>query len=370
MIYFLIVLSPVFAAFLSDHTKGSLSYVLFIVALLIPCIFAGARDETVGTDVMTYAYWTFYSAQDTSFHSFLTAYSGISAIGFNVISWLFAQCGSFPLYLGVLEALVIFPICLYAKRLFPNSSWVAVAIYMLMLFPISLNIMKQMIAVAICVPAIEFIFRNKKLPFCLAVITATFLFHQTAAVAFIYWPAVKAILSIGSEKAFYGKAQGLALIAIASALFLAAFLLGDRVVSILSALKDSYSFQANASGTRLNYSSLILAFGMIAVYTLEYAHLSNSDSKNTHGIVFVVFSLIGTFAVQFNIVGDSLMRFSYYGLSFFPLCVAALLGSSHGRRESLSVAFLTTLCIAYFVQAFVINGGNQIYPYTSSILGI
>ena len=68
-------------------------------------------------------------------------------------------------------------------------------------------------------------------------------------------------------------------------------------------------------------------------------------------------------------IASSLIRFSYYALAFLPLYAASLRGIDRGRKQTLTL-FLILLCSAYFVQAFVINGGNLVYPYTSSILGI
>lgn len=94
--------------------------------------------------------------------------------------------------------------------MYPDSSWAAVAVYMLLLFPISLNAMKQMIAVALCVPAFIFIEKRKPLIFLSVVMASAILFHQTAVVALFYWPAVQSVRSIGGKAAFFGKAQGFA----------------------------------------------------------------------------------------------------------------------------------------------------------------
>ena len=359
-----------FISWLSDHSYGVLSFSLFCSALFIPCFFAGVRDLTVGTDVMTYAYWTFYSAKDSDLTTFLAVYSSISAFGFNVLSWVLAKLGSFPFYLGVLQAFVIIPFCGYIKKLFPHSSWVGFAIYMLFFFPVSLNAMKQMIAVGLCLPTYEFIKRGKPLAFCSAILIISYLFHQTAIVALIYYPAVLAIRSVGSRRAFFGRAQGLVIFTITAGLFILRFLFGNRLVGVLSVLKESYSYQANASGTRMNYSSLVMAAGIVIVYLIESLRDGKANKIFDDHRIYGLISIIGSLAVQLNMIAMSLLRFSYYALGFLPLYGSSFIKKEDPRKGLMSAIFLIVLCASYFFQAFVVNGGNQIYPYTSLILGL
>lgn len=369
MIYLAILGLPVILAFLSDRSRGCLSIGLFVAALLIPCLFAAVRDVSVGTDVMTYAYWTFYDARDSCLGSFLAQYSSVSAFGFNLLSWIIAKLGTFEIYLGLIQAFTVFPICCFAKKMYPDSSWAAVAIYMLLLFPISLNVMKQMIAVALCVPAFICIEKKKPLVFLSVVLASAFLFHQTAVVALFYWPAVQAVRSIGDKGAFFGRAQGFAVFLSMALIFGFAFIFGNRFITIFSSLKDSYSYQVNASGTRLNYSSLVLLFGTLFIYLINRSSRLNKADLFGFGSLFAIISIVGVLAMQLNIVADSLIRFSYYLISFFPL-----FGSELAREDEGKIPFgallLICLFIAYFIQTIVINGGNQVYPYTSILLGI
>lgn len=369
MIYIVIIGLPTLLAFLSDNTRGFLSKLLFCCAMLVPCFFAGVRDLSIGTDVMTYGYWTFLSAKSASLLSFLNAYSSISAFGFNLFSWLIARTGSFELYLAMIQGLTVLPICLYAKRRYPRSSWIAVVAYMLLLFPVSLNAMKQMIAVALCVPAFEHFDEKRPVAFCLTVAASALLFHQTAIVALLYWPASKAIESIGGSKAFFGKIQSFALFVIAMLTGLFIFIFGERLVSALSFLKDSYSYQVNASGTRLNYSAIVLLLGSIIIYLTNRSSFIDKGKDGRDVCIFALFSIVGAVLIQLNLIANSLMRFSYYALSFYPLFASGQVNKAE-RKTSYSTVFLLLLLIAYFVQTTVINGGNQVYPYTSTLLGI
>ena len=85
--------------------------------------------------------------------------------------------------------------------------------------------------------------------------------------------------------------------------------------------------------------------------------------------IFAIISIVGVLAMQLNIIADSLMRFSYYLISFFPLFGSELAKEDEGNIP-FSALLLICLLIAYFIQTIVINGGNEVYPYTSILLGI
>lgn len=152
-------------------------------------------------------------------------------------------------------------------------------------------------------------------------------------------------------------------------IFGSAFVFGNRLIMLFSSLKDSYSYQVNASGTRLNYSSLVLLCGTILIYLFNRRSRLNKAMSVGFESIFAIISIVGVLAMQLNIIADSLMRFSYYLISFFPLFGSELAKEDEGNIP-FSALLLICLLIAYFIQTIVINGGNEVYPYTSILLGI
>lgn len=373
MIYVTIVGLPVVLAFLSDKTKGVLSTIFALLALSIPVIFAAARDTTVGTDVMTYGVWTYRSATLSGFASFMESQAAVAAPGYNLVAWLTGHYGSFEIYLGALQFLVVAPVYLYARRRYPDCSWPAMAAYMLLLFPISLNAMKQMIAVALCLPAFGFIERRQPIKYVVCVLAICLLVHQTAIVVLALYPVARLLMtSQNAESAFFGRAQALSAVIIIAGLLVAVFAGGGYFIEAFSGLKESYAYQLNASGVRVNYSALIMAayfaFALVIQRTPKAAEGLNGGFSDCD--LLCIICLVAFIATQLNMVADSMGRLSYYCMAFVPLYASRLiLPGETGRRRALGIG-CTLMLIAYFYIVCVVNGGNGAYPYTSAVLGV
>ncbi|SFX42597.1 EpsG family protein [Olsenella sp. kh2p3] len=372
MIYCLIIGLPVLLAYCADKTKGALNVILTVAALFVPCFFAGVRDETVGTDVLTYGIWTFNAAEAQGFTEFMHSYAAISAPGFNLLSWIMGRTGSFELYLGSIQALTVCPLYLYVRRRYRKSTWSAMAIYMLLLFPISLNAMKQMIAVSFCLTAYELIERKKFAKFTIYILIIALLFHQTAVVFLVAYPIIRLLYGMhDGQNAFFGKVQGLITWTIIAALFFIAFVFGNLLIELIAPIKDSYSYQLQASGSRLNYSALVMTAVLIATYLIwRPKNRANGSGLSKEQAVLASVSIIGSIAFQLNIIATSLLRFAYYFVSFLTLYIPSLMKDSAGKAARRSAWILLIFFVFYFVQVYVINGGNAVYPYTSVILGV
>jgi hypothetical protein len=373
MIYFMMISLAVLLAFLADKTRGVLSGFFVICAMFVPCFFAGVRDVTIGTDVMTYGVWTYQAASQQSFLSFMKSYSTISAVGFNAFSWIVARTGSFALYLGAIQAMTICPLYLYVKRRYTECTWPAMAAYMLLLFPISLNVMKQMIAVSLCVLSYTFVERRKPIQFIAYILLISILFHQTAIVFVVFYPIGRLMLNMDSpKKAFFGRWQNFAIAIIVFLVFTGAFLCGNALIDVFSHLKESYSYQANAEGSRINYSALAMSVVLIVAYCTSRSgeHPKRADVLAKEQTFFGLICIIGSLAFQFNVIATSLLRFAYYLIAFMPLYLSSLICDRKRTSAVIAGSVLIAFLICYFLQVYAVNGGNAVYPYTSQILGV
>lgn len=364
---------PVFLAYISDKTRGSLSGILAVAAISAPVLFAAVRDITVGTDVLTYGIWTYRTAASQDLFSFMVGQVAEAAPGYNLIAWISSHLGSFEIYLGTLQALTVAPVYCYARKRYPGCSWPAMAAYMLLLFPISLNAMKQMIAVALCLPAFDFVEDKKPAKFLVWILLVSALIHQTAIVFLVLYPVMRLLLDSKNPRlAFFGQGQRFVSLLIVVGLFLVAFTGGSYFIDVLSGLKESYSFQANASGTRLNYSAL----AMIVFFAFSYmvGRLSAGEDISKKAVnepeLLCAICLVAFAAVQMNMIASSMERFAYYFMSFVPLYVSCLMSCDARRSNRILAWSCLVILIVYFYVTCVVNGGNQVFPYTSAILGI
>lgn len=102
---------------------------LLAVSLLLPCLVAGFRDISIGTDTSAYAIWTFESASRNGLRPFLESYASLSAAGFNLFSWVIANWScSFGIYLGAIELAFLLPVFIAVRHYFPNREWPGMAV--------------------------------------------------------------------------------------------------------------------------------------------------------------------------------------------------------------------------------------------------
>lgn len=373
--YLLTFAVSAFGFWLAGKCRGSLRIILTAAALLLPCLLGGFRDVTVGTDVGVYGVYAYEGALSRSLPDYISAFSGTHSIGFLVYGWVAARLGrSLWFYLAAIQLVTDGFVALALRKLAPRGLWAGMLAFYLLLFPTSLNAMKQMMAVAVVCYALTFCLERRPAPF-LAWMALAVLFHQTAIVALCFYPLCRVYMEAHREGAFFGRAQGFVFGVGVVVVLGAAFVLGDRIVELVAPLKDSYSYQLNAPPGEVNKAGLaLLSWSAVVLVLAKFGAAGGSggageESERSFFLLGILF-LTGCVLLQFNLVAVSLMRFAYYGTVFAPVLAARLLepGSTSLRRAA---GWLTLLVLAvYFSVAYVLNGGEAVVPYTSAILGL
>lgn len=368
---YLIVFSlSVFLFWLSQKTKGSLCFILVACALLIPSLLAGFRDNSVGTDVMVYGYYSFRGALESGLQEYLISSASYHPLGFNLFSWVMARLGgTLWFYLAAIQlftSLFVYMGLIHQRGI---AVWAGMAAYYLLLFPVSLNAMKQMMAIAVVLWGSSYSSERRLWPFLGSVALAT-LFHQTALVALAIYPLQRFFESIDSRRAFFGKAQGFAFYTVVVIGMLLVFVVGESLLPLLVRLKDSYASVANAAGTRVNYSGLILLGWSLVCAVKTIRNFSGKEATDRAPAFQALLFVVGCIAIQLNVIAASLLRFSYYGMIFAAPLMGFYLGSKEGHSYRVLGLLSLALFLAYFYVVYAVNGGNAVVPYTSSILGL
>lgn len=161
-----------------------------ILAFLAAAVFsslAGARDIGVGTDTAFYGVHTFTYAKDNTFSLFRIQFDNFT---------FFAQCVFFLpghyikikfwhfFIINIIYTLPVIISCLITMKDYSPSG---VFVFGVFLFPMSMNAMKQAMAMGFVALAIAFTLKRKVIPFIVCAVVAT-LFHDTAIIALIIYP--------------------------------------------------------------------------------------------------------------------------------------------------------------------------------------
>lgn len=200
-IYIITFLMSVTLFAVSDKVKVNQRKYMVFFALIIPCIVAGFRAETIGTDVLVYLKPIFNGAINSNslyeymnyrwFNIWKYNYVYEYEIGFSLLIYITAKIfKSLFVVQFFIQALTIVPIYMGLKiNLVKSKTWIGMLVYFLLMYNNSLNAMRQYIAVAFIFWGIQYVFIGnwKKYFWCQVV---AILFHSSGilgiAIMFIY----------------------------------------------------------------------------------------------------------------------------------------------------------------------------------------
>lgn len=346
-----------------------LSIVLICLSAFVYCYFAGARDLTVGTDTNGYAIHSYRVAISTDFNYFFfsSMYSIWSPL-YKCLCWLSSNAfHSFFGYLFCIQAAIVAPLYLALHRGLPRYAAYGVLIYGLIFYPMSFNMMRQMIAMSFLLLA--FIEANDKhlLKFAIWVAVAV-CFHASAVIGAIIYPLVRFSISgvkeSGGVRLFIVLVLSLLIVAFAPALL--------RLTDELG-FYSSYTsgIHSDTAGGGLRTIVVTAAIGLlIAFMGWLFTKGHGSDSR---------LSLAGLVAVvAFGIIclPLSLISLWYYRVGFFFLYAAVLAVPTCAyniRKWDSRVVFIiaTTLLLALWsYDYYLIQGSHQVIPYLFSSMSL
>lgn len=367
MIYFVLFSFTYILFMLSDRSKGILRGFFGLSGMLLVCLFAGARDPGIGTDTLVYGYSTYMSAVSRGLAEHVSALAASSAPLFNAYAWIGARLtDSFAGMLFFIQFASFLPFYLAIRKASPDKTAACILIYMLLVFPFTMNALKQGIAVSFVFVAGCFAYRRKLVPFCVALLIAVG-FHLTAVIAVLLYPL--ALLVRGADDAKPLRRRTFAFVGIVVFICYAVVILfGEELVRVVAPLRGAYSYQLNAIGqgsVSIGNLLLLVAFAVVGGMCLE----DKDKGLDRERSFLYILAIVGMAAYQFDVVAESLSRFAYYGVIFAPLFYCRMLEAQRRENYVLVVA-LFVLIVLVFSYSIILMGNQAVYPYASAILGI
>ena len=339
-------------------------------ALLIPCLIAGLRADSIGTDVSWYVEPLYQLAErNVSLRDYfgsqwwqLWRYQGPADFepGFVLLVWVATRLfGSLGGVLFCIQALTVVPVfwalTRWRSRL-GSPVWLGMAVYYLLYFNSSLNLMRQWIAMAILLCAACYLVEHRGRPYFGLVLLAM-LFHKTAVLGVLLW----AIFSFLAK----GKDSGVWRVVIVGVVGVAGLMLAGVASSLLvrmgfaqyAAYLGDVSFSANQLILRLPALVLLLACWrgasavgpQLAALFVAFAALD------------IVFSQLGTASEQGTRIA---LFFGEYLILSLPLACATIRDWSN--RIAFCVMTLGYL-LMYWLVIYAVLGTSQTVPYVSAL---
>lgn len=332
-------------------------YIAFIIiAVLIPSLIAGLRDYSIGTDVMIYGNIWFNNAVHTSdFFSYIQ-WALSSSIGFlyATFNYVIAKFTQNPHYFyfwySFAENFIVFWAIKRNRDIVKATP--AMAVYLFMFFNLTLNILRQGMALIILVWGFKNI-RNKQFLKYAVVVLIAYLFHSTAILGifiyFIYW-LVNDNLSELNEL----------LLIILCLLGIILFQTMSNSLLNNSLINQRYSvYTINQSGGFYQHF-ILLCMPTLLLYLFSYIRKDNVFKGLR---IIVIFStLLGFLTLQVASLG----RITQYFDIFFIFALPYVLNSSyriHIKNVSLNNVILLIYLIVYWIIIYSVMKSGQTVPY-------
>lgn len=354
------------------NQKGGVA--CLVLAVLVAALLAGLRDVSVGTDSVVYEEWFRYAWNMDGWGDYLfKAYAKTEPFFMSLI-YLASRLGS-----AVQGAYFLIGLCTYGfamaaiallrKKVSIPLAW---ASYLFLFFGHSLNEMRQALAMTALLLAVSLLMRKNYIGYVVFTVLAL-LSHSTsillsAAILGIY-------LILKKWDIWQVKTALLGCTAAAVLLYEPLF----YALSRIGALPERFSsYVEEISGVHLSLNPILvrLPFLLLAVvFYREFARKSENKTDKSDADFLLVMMGMEMILSELRIFSVTLYRICLYFGVFRCLgigrLVAALRESPKFRKweKPIIVLLLAMLAVIWVYQA-VLQGNDEIYPYTSELLHI
>ncbi|MGV9002309.1 MAG: EpsG family protein [Candidatus Saccharimonadaceae bacterium] len=333
--------------------------IVILAGLAIP-ISIGAFRYGVGTDYFNYV-TTFAQSSESTLFEIIANFASGSEAGFFIlmrISDLFT--GDAVLLFAMASFLTILFFYLGLRRYNVKHFGLVFFLYLLTIFPMTLNIVRQGIAMSIIFFAISYILQKKPKLFILWVFIAG-LFHSSALL----------LLPLYFVRLLFGRFEGMnkkiSPVNVYQKLILLSIVVGIIVTNVFTIVLyvpffEKYSLYLTFNGEGANYSFFFqLLMLMLVIALSKWTIFKNNATLN---IYFLAFAIIGVSFALLGFVSPFIKREALYFAPFLLLLLPSLSNVFMDRFGKFTVyASIVLYGVAFFVVSYYVLDQADIIPY-------
>lgn len=368
MIIYLITffITCVLCVILQKYIKNKILKVIFsILIILIPSIIGGFRDLTIGTDVLVYGEKYFkYANSYQNILNYITSYD--IDIGYLAINFLVSRfTNDVHIFLFVLQlivnTLVFITLYKYKERV---PLWLSMLCYLTLYYCRTFNFLRQSMALAIVFWGIRYIEKKEFIKYFIVVLLAS-LFHPSAWIALLLY-IINILLNSKNERIY-------SFIIVSSALFVVlAFPILMKVLNSLNILPERYyNYLTIYARDEMNVNLIETFFRLfwIVIYLLFYKKITKQDGiYKMFGMACILDVILFQLKNTIQYTDRLAFYFGYMQILMYPILIKNI---NNKKSQQLLIQFISIIILlGFWYYKFAILKSCEVYPYTSSILGI
>lgn len=350
-----------------NKRKASL---FFSLAVLIVSVLAGVRDLEVGSDIWTYGEWAFNAAKiDSDFFSYISGQSDLEPL-YSIFVWIIARFATDSHWLYFFTGLITYYFVMrgirnYEDQVSVTLAWLA---FLFLYYGDTLNAMRQFIAIAIAFWSLKFAFEGKYKKYLVTTIIAT-LFHYTAILSFLI---LGIILFLKKKDTVLRRVFVVSSVAVATVMYsqLLEILIGIGFVT------EKYS-RYYASDVNLSLNPVLLRLPFLLIIAIFYRRFCNGEKKYTRKFestseadIIVMMLIIDILVSAMRGTVSTLYRAAFQFGIYRTIGYSRICSVLKKNDRFVFIILLVIYLIIIWIYQNVMQGNNDIYPYTSKILGI
>lgn len=339
--------------------------ILFWV-ILVFSIVAGIRDYNVGTDISYYVLPVFNSAKINDFQMYWNLNSKMIEPLYLLLTYFVSLISdNVHLLMGILSFLVtLFVVLRMIDYKESKKMWMGIFVYNFIFFPISLNLMRQSVAMSILFYSTRYIF-SKEMNVRKFIVGTIFSmgFHFTGAIGFFLL-----ILQVYFKKN-YQKKEIISMEIVMKTIFIIAAMivcvfLFDRIIDIivpLSSFTQKYSSYYVSGGTRIDFNPLLIRLPFIIIIFLNRKDFYKKQPENYLLFMLMICDALTSLLRSYS---TALYRISIYFAYYKMLAIPNFISACKANKRLFWSVVLCVLLYSIWVYQIIIQGNEQVYPYS------
>lgn len=350
-------------------------------AMLIPCMVAALRADTVGTDIRVYVRPMFENARIAdSFSAYWNSswfsqwhykYVYEHEFGFSALLYGVTRLtGSMGCVLFSIQAFTVVPVFIsLALDRKKAPVWPGMLVYYLLYYNSTLNMMRQWMAMGMLLLAFQLLLR-KKYRGCAVLFCIAFSFHYSSL---IFLPIVAVWWFLGRFKKTT-LVQGSVTLSTKTLMVFGIFALGILVLLnlrlilqlVVSLGLSRFANYLKGGSLSLTMGQLVLRIPVICITLLSWKRLRKATPEAPFLLSMLLLDLL---AAQIVSIAKYALRISYFFACFSILLVPYLFRYQRSRFEKTVVGLsLSGFYVLYWLYFYVYTGAHETVPYYFSFI--
>lgn len=330
---------------------------LLFFAILVPSLFEGLRDDIVGQDMLGYGSQWFDYMDETECIWDMFSFAQTPEYAYHLIIYLSKLIlPDIHLYMTICALIKMSMVTLFAYRMrYQISTVLFMFSYYCFFYVTSFSMMRQGVAVAICIYSLYYFYNENILKFLICVLVS-YLFHNSAILMLLLIP----LYLMRNFKYKYAVILGSILLIITSVEILFEYVL------LLPIFKSEMMDLYMDSGVPSAKTNILISLAFIA-YAIYLRGFGEDDSNEKSYIILVTSAMTLMFLVLSSYI-EVAFRMSYYMFITSVLFVLMAIYENERLRPSFFIVFLSLFALHFYIESK--HGLYGALDYSSDILGI